>query len=147
MSVHSMSERTRDANSSDALTVTALLAIAGLHVFWGLGSSFPFQSREQLTDSVIGGDEFPPLLACFAVASALVLAAVLVAGLVPIPSRIRKIALRVIAATLATRGIAGALGRTSMLSPGSVSPTFIRLDKKIYAPLCLWLAARVRRSI
>jgi hypothetical protein len=82
-----------------------------------------------------------------AVASALALAAVLVAGVVPLPRRLRTFALRSVATVLATRGLAGAFGRTSALSPGSDSPAFQRLDKKIYAPLCLWLAAGVRRSI
>ena len=31
--------------------------------------------------------------------------------------------------------------------PGSDSPTFARPDKRLYSPLCLWLAAGVRRSI
>ena len=124
-----------------------LLAIAGLHVLWGLGSSFPFRDREELADSVVGTSAVPPLLACFAVASALALAAVLVAGLLPLPGRLRALVLRVVASVLLTRGVSGALGRTSMLSPGSDSPTFKRLDKRIYSPLCLWLAASVRRSI
>jgi hypothetical protein len=129
------------------LTATALLAIAGLHVMWGLGSAFPFRSREQLADSVVGRSEVPPLGACMAVASALALAAVLVTGVVPLPRRLRTIALRTVASILVTRGVAGAVGQTAALSPGSDSDTFQRLDKKIYAPLCLWLAAGVRRSI
>jgi Protein of unknown function (DUF3995) len=129
------------------LTATVLLAIAGLHVMWGLGSAFPFRSREQLADSVVGKSEVPPLGACVAVASALTLAAVLVSGVVPFPPRLRSIALRTAASVLATRGVAGAVGHTAALSPGSDSATFQRLDKKLYAPLCLWLAAGVRRSI
>jgi hypothetical protein len=82
-----------------------------------------------------------------AVAAALALAAALVTGVMPLPKRLRTIALRTVASVLLTRGVAGALGRTSTLSPGSDSATFQRLDKKIYAPLCFWLAAGVRRSI
>jgi uncharacterized protein DUF3995 len=136
-----------ERQSKGALTATALLAIAGLHVTWGLGSSFPFRSREELADSVVGSSEVPPLGACMAVAAALAFAAVLVVGVVPLPKVPRTIALRTVASILLTRGVAGALGRTSALSPGSDSPAFQRLDKKIYAPLCLWLAAGVRRSI
>lgn len=136
-----------ERTSNGALTATALCAIAGLHVSWGLGSSFPFRSREQLADSVIGSSEFPSLGACMAVAAALALAAVLVAGVVPLPRGLRTLALRVVTSVLATRGVVGAFGHTAMLSPGSDSPTFQRLDKRIYAPLCLWLAAGVRRSI
>jgi hypothetical protein len=100
-----------------------------------------------LADSVVGTDEVPSLAACLSVASALACAAMLVAGVMPLPKALRAAALRIVAAILATRGVAGALGRTSALSPGSDSPTFNRLDKRVYSPLCLWLAAGVRRSI
>jgi len=133
--------------STRAFTATTLLALAGLHVLWGMGSSFPYRDREQLADAVVGTSDVPPRSACIAVASALALAAALVAGLLPLPRFIRTLALRVVASILLTRSVAGALGRTSMLSPGSESPTFKRLDKTFYAPLCLWLAANVRRSI
>jgi hypothetical protein len=114
---------------------------------WGFGVSSPFRTREELADSVVGSENAPPLGACLAVASALVLAAVLVARVVPPPTALRGFALRVVVAVLATRGVAGAMGRTSTLSPGSDSPAFERLDKRLNSPLCLWLAASVRRSI
>ena len=136
-----------DRPATAGVTAAVLLVIAGLHVTWGLGSSFPFRSREQLADAVVGRTEVPPFGACVAVASVLALGAVLVAGVVPLPGRLRTVALRTVATVLATRGLAGALGRTAALSPGSESSTFQRLDKRIYAPLCLWLAAGVRRSI
>ena len=112
-----------------------------------MGSSFPFRTRDELADSVVGTKEVPSPAACVAVASALVASALIVRGALPIPARIRRIALRVVSSVLAARGVAGALGRTSMLSPGSDSPTFNRLDKRLYSPLCLWLAAGVRRSL
>jgi hypothetical protein len=142
-----MSRGASEHTSTKRVTATALFAIAGLHVLWGLGSAFPFRDREQLADSVVGTREVPPFTACMAVAAALTFAAVLVAGVAPFPRRVRALALRVVASVLLTRGVAGAFGRTSTLSPGSDSPTFVRLDKKIYSPLCLWLAAGVRRSI
>jgi hypothetical protein len=134
-------------SSKKGLTAATLFALAGLHVMWGLGSSFPFRNREELADSVVGTSDVPPLAACMAVAAALTLAAVLVTGVTPLPKPIRTIALRIAATVLATRGLAGAFGRASTLSPGSDSPTFQRLDRRIYAPLCLWLAAGVRRLI
>lgn len=133
--------------SSGGLTATVLLAIAALHVAWGLGASFPFADRDLLADSVVGTDTMPSSRACFSVASLLVLAAALVARFVPLPRRLRAMALRVVTAVLVTRGVAGAMGRTSTISPGSDSPAFQRLDKRLYSPLCLWLAAGVRRSI
>jgi hypothetical protein len=134
-------------SKTGVVTAMALVAIAGLHVAWGLGSSYPFQDRDDLADSVVGTDQVPSPMACMAVAALLVLAATLVAGLLPLPKRVRTIALRVVTAVLTTRGVAGVLGRTSTLAPGSDSPTFVRLDKRLYSPLCLWLAAGVRRSI
>jgi hypothetical protein len=136
----------RDSPSTGRLTAIALVAIAGLHVAWGLGSSFPFRTRQELADSVVGTDEMPSLRACVTVAVLLVVAALTVARIVPLPKLLRTVALRVIASTLATRGVAGALGRTSVLSPGSDSASFTRLDKRLYAPLCLWLATGVRRA-
>jgi hypothetical protein len=126
------------------VTATALLALAALHVAWGLGSSFPFKNRDDLADAVIGTDAVPSPRACMAVASLLALAATFVIGVKPLPQRLRTVALRVVTAVLTTRGVAGALGRTSTFSPGSDSPTFMRLDKRLYSPLCLWLAAGVR---
>ena len=142
-----MISRTRQSEHAGRFTAAVLFVIAGLHVLWALGSSFPFRTRDELADSVIGTTEVPSAPACMAVASALTAAALVTAGVVPLPGRLRRLVLRVVASTLATRGIAGALGRTSALSPGSESPNFLRLDKRLYSPLCLWLAAGVRRSI
>jgi hypothetical protein len=147
VSSHTRSRGTRERYASGGLTACSLFAIAALHVAWGLGSSFPFESREELADSVVGTDEVPSLQACIAVASLLALSAALVADLVPLPNRLRTFALRIVSAVLATRGVAGAIGRTSTLSPGSESPAFVRWDKRFYSPLCLSLAAGVRRSI
>jgi hypothetical protein len=138
---------TQEPRAKGGLTAITLLVIAGLHVAWGLGASFPFQSRADLADSVVGTNKVPSTKACMAVAALLVLAAMLVTGVVPVPQRLRAVGLRVVMAVLTTRGVAGALGRTSTLSPGSDSPAFMRLDKRLYSPLCLWLAAGVRRSI
>lgn len=140
-------EGTPAHGASGGLTAAVLCAIAGLHVLWGLGSSFPFRTRQELADSVVGTDEVPSLGACVSVAAALVLSAILVARVVPLPNALRTLALRIVTTVLATRGVAGAMGRTSTLSPGSDSPAFNRLDKRLYSPLSLWLAAGVRRSI
>jgi hypothetical protein len=142
-----MSKPASDRPSTRRVTVATLFAIAVLHVMWGLGSSFPFRNRDQLADSVVGRSEVPPFAECATVAAALAMTAALVAGVAPLPRRVRAVVLRGVSAGLLTRGVVGALGRTSMLSPGSDSPTFTRLDQRIYSPLCFWLAAGVRRSI
>jgi len=142
-----MPKRAINRRSTTRVTASALFTLAGLHVLWGLGSSFPFENRDELADAVVGRSEVPPLSECLVVASALAFAAVLVAGVVPLPKSMRTVALRFVTAGFLTRGVVGALGRTSMLSPGSDSPRFTRLDQRFYSPLCLWLASGVRRSI
>ena len=146
MTRHATSHEARASKPTGGLSALVLFAIAGLHVIWGLGSSFPFRTRAELADSVVGSDEVPSRAACIAVATALTFAALLVAGVAPLPKMWRAVALRIVAAVLATRGVAGAMGWTSVLSPGSDSAAFNRLDKRLYAPLCLWLAAGVRRA-
>ncbi len=42
---------------------------------------------------------------------------------------------------VARRGALGLAGRTDIVSPGSVSERFRRLDRRCYSPLCLALAA------
>ena len=123
------------------LTVVTLAGIGGLHLAWGRGSSFPFPNRDALSDSVIGSDAVPSAAACNAVAVALFVASGLVAD-VPIgPRRLRAVGRAGVATVLATRGFAGLLGRTDVLSPGSTSARFRRIDERYYSPLCLALAA------
>lgn len=98
-----------------AATATTLVAIAGIHVAWGRGSSFPFGSHGDLTDAVVGSNVTPSPPACFAVAALLTV--------------------------LTARGAAGLAGRTDALVPGSTSPRFRRNDRRYFAPLCLALAA------
>ena len=44
-------------------------------------------------------------------------------------------------AVLTTRGALGLAGRTDIVSPGSSSERFRQLDRQVYSPLCLTLAA------
>jgi hypothetical protein len=125
---------------SERLTAAALVALAGLHVAWGRGSSVPFADREQLADAVIGRRNVPEPAACYAVASALGIGAGLVVGLPVIPAQLRRIGLVGMAAVLGLRGTLGLIGRTDLVSPGSASARFRRLDRRIYSPLCLSLA-------
>jgi hypothetical protein len=46
-----------------------------------------------------------------------------------------------VAAVLSGRGLLGLAGRTDVVSPGSSSARFRRLDRRVYSPLCLALAA------
>jgi hypothetical protein len=42
---------------------------------------------------------------------------------------------------LSVRGVLGVAGRTDLVSPGSSSPRFRALDRKLYSPLYLTIAA------
>ena len=71
--------------SSARLTSCLLTALAVLHAAWGLGSAFPFRSRTELADAVVGSSVVPPPMACFAVAGALATGTALVADVMPLP--------------------------------------------------------------
>jgi len=121
-------------------TTATLLGIAGLHVSWGRGSTFPFADRRALNDRVIGRDATPSPTACYGVAGLLIAAGALVAGLPSQRSLLRRTGVGTVAAVLATRAALGFAGRTDLVSPGSVSPTFRRMDRTVLSPLCLALA-------
>ena len=123
-----------------SLTPVALAGIAGLHVAWGLGSTFPFSSHDALSDAVVGSQVVPSPAACYAVAGALIVAGGLVADAPIAPPRLRRLGRIGVATVLAVRGLAGALARTDLLSPGSTSPRFRELDRRFYSPLCFALA-------
>ncbi len=122
-------------------TATALGGLAVLHLVWANGSSFPFSSRAELAEAVIGSESVPGPAACAAVAAGLSSAALLVGGRRLVPPRLRRVGVGVVTATLATRGVLGLVGRTDVVSPVSTSARFRRLDRRLFAPLCLALAA------
>jgi hypothetical protein len=124
-----------------ATTVGALGVLAALHVAWGRGSSFPFRDVDELSDAVAGRRAVPPPGACFAVAGALTVAAGLVADVPRLPRRAQRVGVTGVAVVLATRGALGFVGQTDVVSPGSTSARFRRLDRRAYSPLCLALAA------
>jgi hypothetical protein len=122
-------------------TATTLSVLAGLHVLWGRGSTFPFADRDRLDDSVVGRASTPSPSACFAVAGALSAAACLVADVAPLPRPVQRLGVTGVAVVFATRAALGFSGRTDAVSPGSSSARFRRLDRRVYSPLCLALAA------
>ncbi|GGV75009.1 hypothetical protein GCM10015535_04740 [Streptomyces gelaticus] len=122
------------------ISVTALTVLSGLHVAWGLGSTWPLPDRETYSDVVVGRPNPPGPAACFAVAGALGTAALLVAGRPRRRPALSRVGAAGVAGVLSLRGAAGLAGRTDLLAPGSVSPRFRRLDRLAYSPLCLALA-------
>ena len=145
---------TRSRNSTlerrrggSAVAAVVLVGIAGVHVAWGRGSSFPFATVEEMHDAVIGRPVSPSPASCYAVAGLLVAAAAATAGVPSRGSRLRRLAAVGTATVLAVRAAAGFSGRTDLLVPGSASPRFRRLDRRVYSPLCLALAAGAAMSL
>ena len=124
-----------------------LLGIAGVHVAWGRGSSFPFATVEEMHDAVIGRPVSPSPASCYAVAGLLTVAAAATVGLPSRRSRLRRLAVLGAATVLATRAGFGFSGRTDALVRGSASPRFRRLDRRVYSPLCLALSMGALMSL
>jgi hypothetical protein len=117
-----------------------LFALAGLHAAWGTGLAWPTPDRRALAEAVIGTGEVPGPGACFAVSGALAAAGTLVAGWPGGRPLVRRLGVGGVTAILAGRGALGLAGRTRLISPASTSARFVRLDRRVYAPLCLTLA-------
>jgi hypothetical protein len=122
------------------ITGGTLAALAVLHTVWGLGSPFPFHTRGQLADAVVGTASFPSASSCFGVAALLALASGTVTRVIPMPQTIRRLGLTVLSLIFTLRSLAGLLGRTSLLSPESDSERFQGLDRRYFSPICLCLA-------
>ncbi len=118
-----------------------LAGLAGLHVAWAAGSSWPLPDEAALADAVIGHDRVPSPAASLLVAGALAAGSAVVAGRPARARRVQRIGATGVVAVLSMRGALGVAGLTHLVSPGSSSPRFLRLDRRVYAPLCLTLAA------
>jgi hypothetical protein len=122
------------------LASAGLLAIAGLHVVWATGSSWPARGGlGPVTGSSDGSS--PSAAACLAVAAALSAAAAFVAGRPRRRPGLSRLGAAGVVGTLAARGGLGLAGRTDVIAPGSTSEDFRELDRALYSPLCLALAA------
>src|SRR3954447_21972225 len=133
----------RSARSVERVGAATLLGIAALHGLWASGSSWPAKDRDELADLMAGraGGSVPSPAACLTVATLLASASALVIGRPRRLPRLRRAGTAVVAGVLGVRGACGMAGRTDLLSPGSTSPRFRRLDRRYYSPLCLGLAA------
>ncbi|ACV08811.1 DUF3995 domain-containing protein [Jonesia denitrificans] len=119
------------------ITTTTLTGIAALHAAWATGSAFPFATREELADTVVGSPEFPGANACWTVTALAGTGALLVA--VQPRTTLVRLAHRGVAATLLARAIIGGRTSTQLLGLPEPSRAFLDADKKIYRPLCLTL--------
>jgi hypothetical protein len=136
------------ADTTERAAAAALLGIAAVHVVWATGSSWPAASRAELADAMAGraGGSVPSPAACLAVATLLAAASALVAGRPRRLPRLRRTGAAGVSVVLGVRGACGIAGRTDLVSPGSDSPRFRRLDRRYYSPLCLFLAASAAAS-
>jgi hypothetical protein len=139
-SSHGQGITVREMRITSRLTGGVLAALAVLHLAWGFRSAFPFRTRRELADAVVGSSLVPPPMACFAVAGALATGAALVGNMMPVPPPIRRFSLLGMAAVFGFRSALGFSGKTALVSPGSDSERFVRLDRRIYAPICLGLS-------
>ena len=121
-------------------TGCVLVGLSALHVAWGLGSSMPFASRDKLANAVMGTEAVPSKAACFIVAGGLALSSAVVLDAVLVPQPVRRRALFAIAGGFGARALLGWTGNTDKVSPGSNSPTFRQLDRRLYSPICACLA-------
>jgi hypothetical protein len=123
-----------------ALLSLALLTIAAIHAYWGLGGVWPEKSAAELARAVVGDgrSRMPPPGACFAVAALLA-----IVGAWPWLIVARAGSDLVLAGGLAIsavfflRGLAGYSPRWR--ARHAVEP-FASRDRSLYSPLCLMLA-------
>ncbi len=127
-----------------AIAIVTFLLIAAIHVFWALGGRI---GRTAAVPERDGKPTFKPgPLATFAVAVALVIAAILIAVHLgwltsPLPPIVVRVLVWLLALVFAMRAI-GDFRYVGVFKRVTGS-RFARLDTRIYAPLCAALAIAV----
>ncbi|WP_426030415.1 DUF3995 domain-containing protein [Caulobacter sp. DWP3-1-3b2] len=121
---------------------TALLALAGIHLYWGLGGRWPGHDEASMVEHVVGrtrGMRSPGLLASVAVALALAAGGVLVAA--TLTSTVwdpqLEAARWVMFVVFAGRGLATYVPPVFRYAEGT---PFATLNRRAYGPLCLAIA-------
>jgi hypothetical protein len=126
------------------IVVAVMAALSVLHIYWGLGGR---AARSAAVPEVAGRPSFTPTKwATFAVAAALLFAAIVVAmaGRLlgsDIPAPLTRLLACGLAATFIARGVGDF--RLVGLFKRVRDTRFARLDSWVYAPLCLALGAAV----
>ncbi len=123
------------------LVIAVLLAIAGLHLAWGLGALWPVANETQLVATVIGMKgvtRMPGLIPCLVVAAALLTVAGLAWWQMRAPNLLAQLALFAAATVFLLRGVAVWTPFWRALTP---QQPFARLDVVLYGPLCIALGA------
>jgi len=136
-------------NIPAALTIVALVLLAALHFYWGVGGRWPGHDDRSLVEMVIGRTrnmKAPDFWTCLFVTLALLSAALLVALYVGmIDLSLSRWADLVVAlgyctagAVFFARGVAGFIPAVFRYAEGT---PFARLNRLFYSPLCLAVAA------
>lgn len=128
-----------------ALLAATLVAIATLHLIWGLGISWPITDEARLAKSVVGAPgitRMPPRWASLLVAAALMVAAVLILSTggyldLRLPDWVVKYAIYTMIGVFGLRGLVSYLPAWRR----RVEPLFDGLNTRFYGPLCLLIAA------
>jgi len=131
---------------SAILVVIVLLAIAGLHLLWAIGSHWQAPDEETLAKTVVGSKsikKMPPRLASLLVAIVMIGAAHVVlvyAGLMPglMLFQMYRIILVAMILVFSFRGLAAYIPYWRAMVP---EQPFARLDQTRYGPLCIVIAA------
>lgn len=124
--------------------IAILLAIAGLHFYWGLGGFWPGHDSNSLRETVVGtkGGPMFGFWACAMVVGALAAAAAFVwarhSPLMQSPLRVVILAAyAVLILVFAARGVASYVSPVFDYARGR---PFFELNLWLYAPLCLLIA-------
>lgn len=123
-----------------SLVFIPLLAIAMAHVIWAFGGTWPVQDRKTLARTIIGvkdAGDMPPRPVTALVALGAFAAGIWALSLTdPAENTVLTLGGAVLALVFLGRGIAGYTRRWRALTP---EEPFASLDRKIYAPLCLFI--------
>jgi hypothetical protein len=118
-----------------------LTAIAALHAYWGLGGVWPGRDAADCarrTGGFRGARTMPGPAACFAVAVALAIAALIPIFLAGRFGMLATLAGLAVALVFLGRGVAGFTPAWRRLTP---EEPFATLDVRYYSPLCLIIGA------
>jgi hypothetical protein len=104
---------------------------------WALGSAWPATDRLALADAIGGFEEVPGPIPCCIVATLLGTAALSMAGVPRSMPRATRLGSGVTSLVLCVRSGIGLAGKMPQSRRSSV---FATLDRRIYSPLCFFLA-------
>lgn len=121
-----------------------LVAAAGVHAAWAVGSSWPAQNRVELAELVVGTSTFPSAAATWSVVGLCLAGAALILARIDDLSSLHRRAPRavnaavgVLAAGLLIRGIGGLVVSGGELVDATAN--FRRWDLMLYSPVCIIL--------